>query len=1162
MRIIFLCLLFFGTSLVKAQPKTLSFDHLTAEQGLPDNNVLGLLQDTRGYMWIATSTGIARYNGYSVRDYKEKFLQNNITALRGGNIPLFMDRKGVVWFGSGRNGFLIRYNAQTDDFTEYRSRRTKDGTSRSPILNIIEDSEGDIWFLANSFSEKKNIVEQFNRKNEKFEDFVTGDKNRMPAGSISSLFSDKAGTVWLATENGIYHYDRVSKKFTGHLISADTSLKRNFWDFYEPPSEPGMLYMRYGENKKALGFVCYDVQKNTETHYYHKASGPNTLLNDSVLTFFEDRQKKLWIGTQMGLTYFDRDTKDFQNFIPADGQPENSANSFRIIRQSIDSGLWLSGGIPWSRRGKGLCYFDTEKKVFYRYLQDSKKADGLASNGISDIYTDQVGNMWIGYGGEGVQRINRARARFPAITNDTEKSFGYPGGRTYNIAETKAGLYWLATSIGLIRYDINSGFTRIKLFDDPLATNAPSSYVLVDKDDIIWYGHPNKGLFRYDPATGSIKNFLFNKDDSTSISSNNINCLYQDSRSIIWVGTSGGGICRYNKINENFTRFPYIINFSSNYKGSALNAISASSIYEDLKGRLWISAGGLNLMNRENGTFHLSKGISDVTGIQDADSGRLWISTAVSGLSLYDPDKDTTLRVYNARNGLITDGITGLSTDRRGNLWISTARGLSSLNTKTFVITNYTTAHGLPDNNLLSPPNLNSKGEMLVGYKDGVFVFSPDELKPSQILSVINLESVSYIDVIHSNDTPDTIMINGQQNIQLNYDQNRLTFRYTAIQYESSLLNRYKYKLEGYDKDWVMGGGSRSAIYTNLSPGTYTFYVKAANMDGVWNETPASVVIVIHPPWWRTWWAYLLYAILFGMLVWAFITWRARKLTRENRILEEKISHRTSQLQRSLEDLKSTQSQLIQSEKMASLGELTAGIAHEIQNPLNFVNNFSEVNSELITEMKEELTKGNIEEAKTIADDINDNEQKIIFHGKRADAIVKGMLQHSRSSNGVKEPTDINALADEYLRLAYHGLRAKDKSFNATMKTDFDESISTINIIPQDIGRVILNLITNAFYVVDEKKKQIGGDYEPTVSVSTRKNNGRVEISVKDNGNGIPQKVLDKIFQPFFTTKPAGQGTGLGLSLSYDIVKAHGGELKVETKEGEGSVFMIQLPGS
>jgi signal transduction histidine kinase len=285
--------------------------------------------------------------------------------------------------------------------------------------------------------------------------------------------------------------------------------------------------------------------------------------------------------------------------------------------------------------------------------------------------------------------------------------------------------------------------------------------------------------------------------------------------------------------------------------------------------------------------------------------------------------------------------------------------------------------------------------------------------------------------------------------------------------------------------------------------------------------------------------------------------------------LEQKrkaIEESNAALTKSLEELKATQAQLIQSEKMASLGELTAGIAHEIQNPLNFVNNFSEVSIELLDEMDEELDKDDIEEAKAIASDIKQNLGKINHHGKRADAIVKGMLQHSRSSNGVKEPTDINALADEYLRLAYHGLRAKDKLFNATLKTDFDGNIGKIDIIPQDIGRVILNLITNAFYAVDDKKKQNPEGYEPTVTVSSEVTvpppggPRGVKISVKDNGPGIPQKVLDKIFQPFFTTKPTGQGTGLGLSLAYDIVKAHGGEIKVKTTEGEGSEFTINFP--
>jgi two-component system, NtrC family, sensor kinase len=313
------------------------------------------------------------------------------------------------------------------------------------------------------------------------------------------------------------------------------------------------------------------------------------------------------------------------------------------------------------------------------------------------------------------------------------------------------------------------------------------------------------------------------------------------------------------------------------------------------------------------------------------------------------------------------------------------------------------------------------------------------------------------------------------------------------------------------------------------------------------------------------------YALLAGLalfLLIAFFLYRNNKQKqRANALLhqqKEEINTQKVIAEKTLSELKSTQSQLIQSEKMASLGELTAGIAHEIQNPLNFVNNFSEVSTELVDEMNEELDKGNLTDAKEIANDLKQNLVKINHHGKRAGDIVKGMLQHSRTSSGQKELTDINALADEYLRLAYHGLRAKDKSFNATLKTNYDENIGSINIIPQDMGRVILNLITNAFYAVNEKAKSDYDNYEPIVTVKTFKLTGegsnKIQISVTDNGDGIPKKALDKIFQPFFTTKPTGQGTGLGLSLSYDIVKAHGGELKVETKEGEGSEFIIQLP--
>jgi len=369
--------------------------------------------------------------------------------------------------------------------------------------------------------------------------------------------------------------------------------------------------------------------------------------------------------------------------------------------------------------------------------------------------------------------------------------------------------------------------------------------------------------------------------------------------------------------------------------------------------------------------------------------------------------------------------------------------------------------------------------------------------------------------------------------------------------------------LEGYDRGWrgdIRNG--ETPYYVNIAPGAYTFRMRGANGLGVWNTEGIKMEILINPPWWKTWWAYSSYGIIFiGMILGTDKIQRRRVLVEERKRAQRKELEQAREIEKAYDQLKATQEQLILSEKMASLGELTAGIAHEIQNPLNFVNNFSEVSAELIEEMNQELEKGEISEAKAIASDLKQNLEKINHHGRRADSIVKGMLQHSRGSEGKKEPTDINNLADEYLRLAYHGLRARDKSFNAAMETDLDPKAGTLELVPQDIGRVILNLVTNAFHAVTEKAQEAETGYKPTVMLKTRKTGKGVEIEVTDNGMGIPERLRSKIFQPFFTTRPSGKGTGLGLSMSYDIVtKGHGGELTMASEEGKGTTFKVILP--
>ncbi|MEJ7821296.1 MAG: triple tyrosine motif-containing protein [Chitinophagaceae bacterium] len=764
----------------------------------------------------------------------------------------------------------------------------------------------------------------------------------------------------------------------------------------------------------------------------------------------------------------------------------------------------------------------------------------------------------------GIAWRNKQKTQFsPLPVNPFPKANGFKEiPPQFSIVGTQGdSICFLTDTSRLVAWNtVKNSFENIDLKDRQLYKKIVA--VAKSRDGSLWIAALESGLIQYNPVSRTIIKFRNDPNDSTTIASDIILTVAADKAGIVWVGTVSKGLNSYNTQTKKFTRYPFVINNSIKQVKDSLDDQTVTYLYFDKEDMLWIGTnnGGGNSFNPHTGKFrsylNYKEGFFAITSMFEDSRKRFWVSTYLSGVFLLDKQTGA-LKKFSEKEGLIHNSAFSIKEDAAGNIWVATTKGMSRINPVTYSITNFAAAR--PVMNEFSITNfLDRNGVFHMQARNGILAFNPLQLDESKTLPAVYIESVGYRS---SGKTTDTLLFTeGLEKIRLKHDENRISFQYIALHFADPSMNQYAYQLEGYDKDWVQAGTQRAVTYTNLSPGKYIFKVKAANSDGVWNEKGASFTIIILPPWWKTWWAYMLYVLLFLGALRIFSKWRERNLRREKEILEEKVTERTTELKQSLESLKATQSQLVQSEKMASLGELTAGIAHEIQNPLNFVNNFSEVNKELLLEMKDEIDKGNINEVKTIANDLIDNQEKINHHGKRADAIVKGMLQHSRSSSAVKEPTDINSLVDEYLRLSYHGLRAKNKSFNATMKTDFDDSIGKINIIPQDIGRAVLNLLTNAFYAVNEKKKQQPDGYEPTVSVSTKKVSDKVEVKVADNGNGIPQKVLDKIFQPFFTTKPTGQGTGLGLSLSYDIIKAHGGELKVETKEGEFAEFVIQLP--
>jgi signal transduction histidine kinase len=452
-------------------------------------------------------------------------------------------------------------------------------------------------------------------------------------------------------------------------------------------------------------------------------------------------------------------------------------------------------------------------------------------------------------------------------------------------------------------------------------------------------------------------------------------------------------------------------------------------------------------------------------------------------------------------------------------------------------------------------------GQLFFGDDNGYNAFFPDSLKeePAQTLLTFTDVKANNRELSPGPGGALTEPAWKATGITLNYQENTFSIGLLGFDYTDPGKIHYQAMLENYDNLWRDMGLYSRADYFNIPPGKYVFHARAVNTEGGIVEKTMSVVIL--PPWWRTGLAFAAYSLLLLMSVYfAFRLFKAKVLRVERELSREKELVQAREIEKAYKELKSTQARLIQSEKMASLGQLTAGIAHEIKNPLNFVNNFSGLNRELAVELREELDSGNIGKARAITMEIEENEGKIIHHGQRADAIVNSMLLHSAKNTGDKEATDINTMVDESLRLAFHGFRAKDKGFNATLKTDLDESIDKVDTIPQEIGRVLLNVFNNALYAVSERSELKEQGYEPTISVSTRKQADGIEINVADNGIGIPENVKDRIFEPFFTTKPTGKGAGLGLSLSYEIVKAHGGEIRVVANPGGGALFQISLP--
>ena len=1116
------------------------FKTFTTDDGLSLDNITSSLLDQSGNLWLGTwGGGISKFDGISFTNFTTAHgLSNNLIHC------LAEDQEGNIWIGTEGGGISI-YDGYT-----FTIKNTSDGLANDVIYGITQVGNGNIWIAAGEGGASKYDGENFTTYNQ---------NNGLQGNSIIKIAEDNNGFIWFATgSNGISRFDGES--FLD--FSEKDGLAENAINCIKIDSS-GNIWI----GTKGGGISKYQEspdleEKGTFTNF----TTSKGLGHNDVWDIEEDLEGNLWFATDGGgVSKFDGEK--FTTYTTAQGLPENVVYSI-----SIDG----KGSLWFGTAGGGLSLYTGS--AFNNFTSDF----GLANNSVYGILEDDSGNLWFGTDGGGISKYNGK-----SFTNFTSDQ-GLPNPLVISALKDKKGQLWFGTGGGGIalykKESIQSKKPSFTVFDT--SSGLPNDIIYALKEDSqgnIWIGTIGAGLVKFDWNTepsGQSGFITFNADHG--LGSNYIYSILEDRKGNLWVGTAGGGVSKFD--GKSFINFTTAQGLSNNI---------VWSILEDKAGNLWFATqgGGVSRFDGQSfSSFTIKEGLSDDTvyDLLEDKEGNIFIGSnhgftviPAKVATLPFPEISGSLEYYNTANGYpVKDVNKGMYLDRSGNIWAgngSDKTGLVKFNYQALRKNQKRPSVKIKNIGINEQPiswislqkfndenGVSDSLKPLAYITDEVRVFGRPLTDEQRKAQQEEFSKVQFSEITRFENFP--------ENLTLPYSQNQITIDFGTDELIRPNLIEYQYILEDYSKSWSPVIKSSLATFGNIGEGDYVFKVKArfkgpAEEEGKeWSEEVFYRFSVL-PPWYRTWWAYLIYLILFMVVIRRIHVFQKNRTIRKerDRMQQRELEH-AKEIEKAYLDLKTTQAQLIQQEKLASLGQLTAGIAHEIKNPLNFVNNFSEVSREMMQEVREEietvkayrdrpLPADSLDEISAILDDIESNLEKIHHHGTRADGIVTSMLQHSRGGSDKIEPTDLNALIKEYVNLAFHGMRAKKNPINVDIDLQLDPKIKTVDLIEEDFSRVILNLTNNAF----DAMRETAGQRPLKLTVRTKQKPNAIQIEVEDNGTGIPDAIKDKILQPFFTTKKGTEGTGLGLSITNDIIKAHGGKLEVTSRVGEGTKFMIIL---